>query len=221
MKTFLLVAAERRELEGFLRKIGKSSPMRWPGARFAREAEWRGDRWWFIANGPGPRNIDHALTHNKKVDAMISTGFCGALDPSLKLGDIIVASDAPLTKRKFTQGRIVSQDRVAVTPDEKQFLFKQTGGALAVEMESVTVRDNAAQWNVPFQCIRVVSDIASDTLPLDFNQYRKPLGDFSRSKIAAAALTQPFSVLPKLIRFERNCQQAARILGEFLADCRF
>ena len=133
----------------------------------------------------------------------------------------MVASDVPQTTRTYVQGRIVSQDRVAVTPEEKRRLYEQTSGAIAVEMEAVTVRDNAAQWDVPFRCVRVVSDTAEETLPMDFNRYRTPLGDFSRSKIAMAAMASPFTLLPKLMEFDRRCRQASEVLGDFLADCRF
>ena len=60
-----------------------------------------------------------------------------------------------------------------------------------------------------------------DTLPLDFNRYRNARGDFSRTRIALAAMARPFTVMPQLIEFDRNCRRAADALGDFLADCRF
>ena len=102
----------------------------------------------------------------------------------------------------------------------KRTLPAQTG-AIAVDMESAAVERKAAEWNVPYLCIRAVSDRAGDTLPLDFNRYRNARGDFSRSRIALAAITRPFTVMPQLMEFDRNCRRAVDALGDFLADCRF
>src|SRR6202521_4123396 len=82
VRTWLLVAAERRELEGILSRFGGASKLEWPGAKFARATERNGDRWWMVASGPGPRLVEKALRVKKKVKGIISTGFGGALDPA-------------------------------------------------------------------------------------------------------------------------------------------
>jgi hypothetical protein len=64
-----------------------------------------------------------------------------------------------------------------------------------------------------------VSDVAGEDLPLDFNRYRDADGRFNRARIALAAMGRPFSVLPGLLRLDRNCRRAAERLGEFLANC--
>ena|ERR1043166_6630514 len=209
MRTLLLVAAERREFDGILRRAGASKSIDWPTAHFAREATWRGDRWWFIANGPGPRLVERALEERQPVDAMITTGFCGALDPALRVGDMVL---------DFAS--LVSEDRVIVTAEEKRTLHEQTGAA-AAEMEAGAVERIARAWGVPFHCARVVSDTAHENLPLDFNRYRDRDGRFSRTRIALAAVLRPFSVMPALLRLDRNCAVAAEALGEFFANHQF
>jgi adenosylhomocysteine nucleosidase len=215
------VAAERRELEGILSRFGGASKLEWPGAKFARATEWNGDRWWMIASGPGPRLVEKALAEKKNVNGIISTGFCGALDPSLQVGDIVVSGDpAVASNTPFVRGEIFSADRVAVTAAEKRALRNRTG-AIAVEMEAAAVNRKAAEWAVPFMCIRVVSDTATDDLPLDFNRFRISDGNFSRTRIALAAMARPFSAMPGLLELDRNCRRASQSLGDFLADCRF
>jgi hypothetical protein len=86
-------------------------------------------------------------------------------------------------------------------------------------MESAAVAAKAREWGVPFRCIKVVSDIAQEDMPLDFNRYRDSAGRFSRSRIALAAMRHPFTAIPKLLRLDRNCRHAAEKLGEFFADC--
>jgi len=215
------VAAERREFDGIRKRMGNAKQLAWPGAKFACEAEWQGDRWWMLANGPGEALVLEALKEKKDVDGMISTGLCGALDPALRLGDVVVSGNAHIGVRApFVRGLVHTIDHVAATAAEKRTLRSQTG-AVAVDMESAAVATKAAEWNVPYLCIRAVSDRAGDTLPLDFNRYRNAQGDFSRTRIALAAIARPFTVMPQLVEFDRNCRRAADALGEFLADCRF
>jgi adenosylhomocysteine nucleosidase len=178
--------------------------------------------WILAANGPGPRLVvkalDEALRERKTVDGIVSTGFCGALDPSLGIGDIVVSGDGVAASRSFVRGEILSADRVAVTAEEKRALHERTG-AVAIEMESAALAAKARELGVPFRCIKVVSDTAAEDMPLDFNLYRDSAGRFSRSRIALAALGRPFSAIPALLRLDRNCRHAAEKLGEFFADC--
>jgi uridine phosphorylase len=201
--------------------MGNVKQLVWHGAKFACEAEWQGDRWWMLANGPGEALVLEALREKKDVEGMISTGLCGALDPALRVGDVVVSGAAHIQARaQFVRGEVHTVDHVTVTAAEKRTLRNQTG-AIAVDMESAAVARKAAEWNVPYLCIRAVSDRAGDTLPLDFNRYRNARGDFSRTRIAFAAIARPFTVMPQLMEFDRNCRRAADALGDFLADCRF
>ncbi len=204
-KTWLVVAAERREFDGILKRFGPPAKLDWP-AEFACEVERNGDRWLLIANGPGPRLVEQALEKKMDVNGIVSTGFCGALDPSLHVGDLV-------------RERIYSSDRVAVSALEKSLLRKETGAA-AVDMESAALARKAAEWGVPFYAVRAVSDGAGEDMPLDFNAYRDASGRFSRARIVLAALARPFTAIPALLRLDRNCRIAAESLGDFFADCR-
>ena len=214
------MAAERREFDGIRKRMGNAQQLVWQGARFACEAQWQGDRWWMLANGPGEALVLDALKEKRDVDGMISTGLCGALDPALRLGDVVVSGARIEARAPFVRGAVHSINRVAATAAEKRALRNQTG-AIAVDMESAAVERKAAEWNIPYLCIRAVSDRAGDTLPLDFNRFRNARGDFSRSRIALAAIARPFTVMPQLMEFDQNCRRAADALGDFFADCRF
>jgi len=219
MVTWLMVAAEAREFEGILKRAGAVRPLEWPGAAFSREAAWKSDRWFLVANGPGPGLVERALERKPEVDRILSIGFCGALDPALRIGDIVVSGEVPKgLGASFVQGDVVSVDRVTVTAREKGDLRAATGAAV-VEMESAAVAKKAREWDVPFGCVRAVSDAAGEDLPLDFNRFRDADGRFERTRIALAALGRPFTVLPGLVRLDRHCRRAAERLGEFLANC--
>jgi len=213
-----MVAAEAREFEGILKRASNVRPLPWPGAEFSREFVSKNRRWLLVANGPGPKLVDQALQSKPNVDRVVSIGFCGALDPALQIGDIVVSGEVPEELgASFVQGDVLSVDRVAITAVEKGELRASTQAAV-VEMESAAVARKAREWKMPFGCVRVVSDVADENLPLDFNRYRDADGRFSRMRIALAAMGHPFTVLPGLIRLDRNCRLAAERLGEFLAN---
>jgi nucleoside phosphorylase len=153
------------------------------------------------------------------VNGIVNTGFCGALDPSLRIGDIVIWGNAPCGGR-FARGEISSTDRVVVTAAEKRQLREKTG-AIAAEMEAGAVKRIAEKWSVPFYCVRAVSDTANEDMPLDFNLYRDTAGRFSLPRIALAAISRPFTRIPALKRLEANCNVASESLGAFFADCRF
>jgi adenosylhomocysteine nucleosidase len=222
MAKWLIVAAEGREFSGILKRAERVKNVAYSGVAFAREIVWKQDQWVLLANGPGPRLVERALDSRRwDVNGIMSTGFCGALDPVLHVGDIVISGEAPKrTGAQFFRGEVWSADRVVFSAEEKRRLRDSTGAAV-VEMESCAVAEKARQWGVPFRCVRVVSDEAGGDLPLDFNLYRDGDGRFQLVRIALAALRRPLTVLPELIRLDRDCRTAAERLGEFLADCEY
>jgi len=225
----LFVAAEAREFTGLMLKVEKSERLSWP-VQFAQRVEHNGEMAVLVAHGPGPKLAAEAVrvaARNEQISALVSTGFCGGLDPSLLANDIFIARDvlgvgpamAPHSDRRHRSGALISADRVAITAAEKAELRK-TGGD-AVEMEAAGVANAAQQLSVPFYCVRVITDTADESLPLDFNKIRDAEGRFSRMRIVAAGLRNPGNIFPKLMQLNERCKSASRTLGEFLVNCRF
>jgi adenosylhomocysteine nucleosidase len=224
----VFVAAERRELEGLLVHVGEIAKLNWP-LDFARSGRLNGTQIVMVANGPGPKLAGSAVDvvkDNKSMDALISIGFCGGLQPALGVCDIFVATEvvgvapalAPSSSRPFKTGKLLSTDRVASTAAEKAALAKN---ADAVEMEAAAVADRAKRYHVPFYAVRVVTDTFEESFPLDFNAARSSDGRFSRAKILAAAFRKPGTVFPELIKLNKRTKRASQALGDFLADARF
>ena len=228
----MLVAAEKRELAGVLRRCRRRERLRWP-LEWAWRGELRGRPVVLAANGPGGLWAAEAMRvtcGREEVDAVVSTGWCGGLDPELAPGEIFVASGVkgegvsfaaavPRTGCAFRSGWLVTVDRVAQTAEEKARL--RESGAAAVDMEAAAVAAESERRGLRFFCVRVVLDGAGESFRLDFNAARRDNGRFSRRRILRAALARPWVGLPELVRWGRRTREAARVLGDFLAECEF
>jgi adenosylhomocysteine nucleosidase len=200
---------------------------------WAREAELAGHPVLLAANGVGRRRAAAAVDAALAVfpaDVIISTGFCGALSPELAIADIVSATCVKDSSRQFPslqpisvlahrQGVVMSIDHVAQTAEEKRRLH--AGGGVAVEMEAAGVAERAVARGVRFYCVRVVSDLASEDMANDFNAALRDDGHFATISILKGTLRKPLVRLPELLRLRSRCARAARVLGEFIADCRF
>jgi adenosylhomocysteine nucleosidase len=155
------VAAERREFDGLLQRAEQVAKLDWP-LRFARMAWLKGEPIVLVADGPGPKLAGRAAEFARKdqeLKGLVSTGFCGALNPTLKACDIFVATEVlgvphalsvPRSHscERYRTGKLLSIDRVVSTVAEKAALHLT--GADAVEMEAAAVAAKAAEWNIPF-----------------------------------------------------------------------
>lgn len=233
----LLIASEAREFRGILRNCGNSVRLNWP-VDFAQSAVWNRDRVVMVANGPGFRLASKAAQiagEKERFRAVVSTGFCGGLDPELQVGDIVEVSsvidvdsrtefgcETPgvATGAAAARGALASVDRVAETSSEKAELRARTG-ASAVEMEAAAVARFAASRALPFYCLRVISDTAGHSFDIHLNDMRDQEGRFAKGRIVLEALRRPWSRIPGLIRLDRACKLAEDRLGEFFVNCNF
>jgi adenosylhomocysteine nucleosidase len=237
----LYVAGEAAELQPVAQVLINLRKLKWP-LDYAYEGILDGKRIILAANGAGPRlaaqavetavrAISVAELSASKLEAVVSTGFCGALDRSLREDQIVIGTSlidaqtgdatpcdviSPLPEG-VASGAVVSQDRIAGRAEEKQALSKC--GAIAVDMEAAGVQARTKRAGLPFYCIKVVSDRADETFGLDLNNLRTTEGRIARGKIGIHALSHP-SVLPELFRLKRRSERAAKALGEFLVSCR-
>jgi adenosylhomocysteine nucleosidase len=236
----LFVAAEAAELRPFERHLINARKLKWP-LDYACEGILEGRRILLAANGAGPKLVAQAIEVARraitaaelsasKLEAIVSVGFCGALQPGFQPGQIIVGSEVldPRNGKKYVcapiattcahqTGVVASQDRVAIDREEKAQLF--ASGAVAVDMESFAVGEGAERLSVPLFCIKAVSDLADESFRIDLNAMRTPEGRIARGKIVLYVLTHPW-MLGELLRLRRRSQDAARALGEFLVSCR-
>jgi adenosylhomocysteine nucleosidase len=225
----LFVAADPRECSGLVshwqdvRLI--SLPVMW-----ARTGRSKGGEVMAIANGAGADRAFAAVLVAPKPSAVCNTGFCGALDEKLRVGDIVVANKVRDEKREYEtlvpeatkaayRGAVVSIQRIAQTAEEKRNL--RATGASIVEMEAAGAARAAEDLGLPFYCIRAVSDPADKDFANDFNAALMPDGRFSTLRLIAGALGSPRKRFGELVTLQRRTAVASKNLGDFLVDCTF
>ena len=153
-----------------------------------------------------------------EIRGIILAGFAGALDPTLRIGDVVVDGLPPQGSGKatFRAGRIHTSSEIVATPTEKAALFQQTG-AIAVDMEGETVRRFADSLGVSFIHVRAISDTAADTLDPALLNF---VDDFGRVRLLAlvCGLLRRPRLIPKLVRLGVNSRLAGIRLGKVVAE---
>lgn len=215
--TILMVASDRREFSGFARRLSALRELEWD-VDYAAEGMLAGTRFLLVANGAGSKlalRAAQAALACTRPSLIVSAGYCGALAPHLRIGDIVACSQAG-----GQPGEILGVDQVVTSADDKRRAFTLTKAA-AIDMESHALASFAAEHNIPFRIIRAVSDEAHEDLGLDLNRARDHEGRIRASSVVRLALTRPWSGLPALRRLAVNSARASDKLGDFLASTRF
>lgn len=226
----LAVAAEKLEIMPWASRCRLPDRQFWP-VRYACKMKCNGHEVYAVANGAGPilaeLAIDTAVERAGPFKLILSFGLCGALDPSLAVGDICTAtsvSDGTSTwKARPLPGakeiKLLSINRFLADRGEKAEWAAK--GFHAVEMEAAAAAAYAARKGLPFVAVKVVSDRAEENFALDFNEFRDSSGNFDRRRIAFAALKRPFLYLPDLLRMATRGPSVSATLGEFLVKSNF
>ena len=166
------------------------------------------------------RRLTIEALNEGKPEAVLTCGFAGGLNPALPRGTVLFTGEDnfPHSKRLkeagAEPGSFHSADRVLITTAEKEATREATG-ADAVEMESGAIWQVCEEALIPSATVRVISDAANETLPLDFNQLLSPDNTISHAALAKALLNNP-SRIPGLIRFRGKITECAERLGTVL-----
>lgn len=153
-------------------------------------------------------------------ERVITAGFAGGLNPIHKCGAVLYEQDfdagfgEDLDELGAIQAKFHCHKRVAITADEKAALWKETG-ADAVEMESSVIRTICREFRIPSATVRVISDDATQDLPLDFNALMTSEDRINYLKLFGAVVSKPGRI-PKLIEFQRQTIDAAQKLAGVL-----
>jgi adenosylhomocysteine nucleosidase len=178
-----------------------------------------------IAEGPGMTVIcgssdpDQLRALLASVDpatirGVISFGVAGGLCPTLKSGDVVVATEVVAGDSRWLAGFALSEELVAGTRPGgsrvvlggvagveqvvvacagKAALHSETG-AVAVDMESHIAAAYAAEAGLPFAALRVISDPATRALPALAMAALKPNGEIDLRKILSGVARNPMTL---------------------------
>ncbi|MGH7312671.1 MAG: hypothetical protein ACREJV_05820, partial [Candidatus Rokuibacteriota bacterium] len=140
------------------------------------------------------RSVDASLSAPALV---VSAGACGALDPQLGRGDLVVPETVVATTgvRHATdplpelggRGVLLTVAEVAQTAAAKARLWMETG-ALAVDMESAPIVEWARARRLRVAVVRAVSDTAEQAVPADVAALVDPGGRVRPGQALRAAL---------------------------------
>lgn len=228
----LFVAADRREIELFVRRWSSVTQLELP-VHWARRGIWRGRDVIAIANGMGVRRAQEGvravLGSNEGFAGICSAGTCGALVPGLEIAEVVVGTSVIDDSLKWAandpagsatrKGVVLTSRHIARTAEEKRKLSAM--GAIIVEMEAAGIAGVAAELVVPFYCIRSVSDLANESFFFDYESFVRKDGRMDIGKIMLAAIRHPVRGLPELMRLQRRSAKAAEGLAAYLDGCRF
>ncbi len=181
--------------------------------------------WVAACAGAGVVAATQAIAEIEKdgpVSFFISTGWAGSLRKEFKPGRVYNVSgviDARTGERyRVASGRegpwLVTSPVVAGEAEKRRLV--STYNADLVDMEAAAVARLAAMRQIPFYCIKGISDGFTDSLP-DFNRFLSPKGRFLLGRFVLFALVRPW-YWPALIRMHDNSKKAAQGIATLLLD---
>lgn len=195
-----------------------------------------------IAAGPGltvicsssnPKQLREMMTSfdPKSIRGIVSFGVAGGLNPILRSGDIVVATEIVAHDKRWTTAPALTENLIALPMKRKrsivagilagveEVVLGQVGkstlraktGADAVDMESHIAARYADENGLPFAAVRVISDPSHRALPEITMNAIKPNGNVDMVKVMRGIARNPRSI-PLLIHAGRDFNRALRSL---------
>ena len=172
--------------------------------------------------GEAARRAAEAVIVLYQPEVVQSVGFAGALDATLKIGEVfspgrvIDSTDGSCVETGVGNGVLVSFGSIA-DAGQKARLAKAYG-AQVVDMEAAAIARAALLRGVRFIAIKAISDDSNFSLPR-LQRFIRPDGQFRTGAFAAAAVFQPW-LWPPIARLARNSAVVSRALCRELERCR-
>jgi len=162
---------------------------------------------------------------DQRFDLLISTGFAGALNDEMQVGDLLLAknfSTVDLNEKRSSISRLpvymadlFTAPTLTDSSDERTEIARTTGAA-AVDMETEFIARACAAHGIPLLSLRVITDTPREPFParahvlFDVATQRTDL-----PKLAAFFLTHPTRI-PGLLHFARKIAHARKTLADAL-----
>jgi adenosylhomocysteine nucleosidase len=178
-----------------------------------------------VASEAAGRACDIAA-QSGELDALFSVGWAGALSCGIHPGSAYAVNEVvdARTEETFVTSFPVHEDigvpfKLVTTDHIVQYAEKrQLAGlhkAVLVDMEAATVARFALSRQIPFYCLKAISDEISDILP-DFGRYTGPDGHLHLPALLAHVAFRP-KYWPAMLRMGQNAKSGARAVAGALA----
>jgi len=164
---------------------------------------------------------------NQQFDFLISSGFAGALNDKMQVGDLLLAknfSTVDLTeKRSFVSSLPIHTADLLTVPAliesrDERIKLERESGAVAVDMETEFIARACAAHGVPLLSLRIISDTPRNLFPAPprvLFDIAKQRTDFV--KIGTFFLTHPNRV-PALFQFVSSITRVRKTLAKALDE---
>jgi hopanoid-associated phosphorylase len=183
-----------------------------------------------VAGGGNARALEQGIEDaiGAGANRVLSVGICGALSPSLGIGDCIVATEVVTRGGRYPvhgewrsallaslpnakPGILAGSDAILADAAAKSRLEGATG-AVAVDMESHIAAAIAERQQLPFAAVRVVSDLAGQSLPPAVSVAMLENGRIDVAAVLRSVAGNPGQI-PALIRTAWDAERAFRALA--------
>jgi adenosylhomocysteine nucleosidase len=149
---------------------------------------------------------------------ILSVGFAGALDASLRVGDllqpryVVDSRDGTRTDTGSGSGVLVSFPAVADATQKAK--LAKSYGAQAVDMEAAAVAKGAEARGLRFAAVKAISDEFGFAMP-PMARFIAADGSFRAGSFTLYAAGRPF-LWPNVLRLAQNSAKAAQALSAIL-----
>ncbi len=164
---------------------------------------------------------------DQQFELLISTGFAGALNDQLQVGDLLLGknfSTVELTEVNSSFSRLPIHEadlltvRALIDSNDERNKIARTSGAAAVDMETEFIARACAEHGIPLLSLRAITDTPREPFPAPPNV----LFDIERQQtrfltLATFFLAHPNRV-PRLVQFARRIACVRKILASALVD---
>lgn len=163
-----------------------------------------------------------AIEDGGPIDLVFSVGWAGALTAECAAGvayNVAGVIDARTGERFHCDAGagdvwLATVPRVANEAEKRRLASTYKAGL--VDMEAAAIARLAAMRDIPFYCVKGVSDELNARLP-DFNRFIAPNGQFQLPRFILFAILRP-RYWPALIKMGENSRKAANSIAETLLD---
>lgn len=171
-----------------------------------------------LQSGPGPARAAQAaawLCRDRALAGVLSVGFAGGLRADLATGDALLCTrllaqgleavtlqpDARLSHlaaMAVAQAGVVSHAgplltvRTLLTQATRKEVIGRLSGAMAVDMESHSIGQQAVEHGVPFAVLRTIFDTAREDFTLPVSEWTTVEGNIQHGRLALSVLTRPW-----------------------------